>query len=690
MNKRFKILILLLIFSVSFVNLFAQKLEIGFLEFKGKITSEKKPLVGATVEIFKNDVKTQTLTSKTFGLFNVNLDFNAIYTIKISKEGKVGKKITVNTNVKETNYIYNFDFEIDIFNFVDGLEVKEIDSPVTKIVFDEETNYFDYDKPYTEKQKVEVEKVVTKKQEIEKKSSNNYLALADKEFDAKNYEAAIDLYDKALDADIYNDYADNQIVKCEALIKAKEKAAKNAGKTEQFDVVIAQANEQFDKKDYQKALVLYNKAINIDPYSDFADKRIDECEKLIDLLADSEKNYKKLISNGNNNFVQKKYAVAKTNFEEALTIKPNEAYPKEKLAEIDKLLNNLAVNEEQKKIDEQYQALIKAADQKLTAKDYTNAKTNYTKALEVKPNEQYPKTKIKEIDDILLAQTNKAKQDEEYNKLISNADKLLVDNKLNEAKSDYSKALGIKSEEQYPKTKIAEIDKKIADLAAKNAKDKEYNDLISLADQKLTAKDYTNAKTNYTKALEVKSNEQYPKTQIANIDATLAILAANQKKIEEDNLQYKTFIASADKLFDEKKYKEAKGTYGKALTIKENEQYPKDRISKIDAILEKENATAQNTQKEPEKVAPKPKIEELKFKNEQERIKYLSELALKYPDRKTVENYTEDNGKQTLRIIINNDGVAHEYRKIKQPWGDEYFFKDGKSISKSLFLGETK
>jgi hypothetical protein len=118
-----------------------------------------------------------------------------------------------------------------------------------------------------------------------------------------------------------------------------------------------------------------------------------------------------------------------------------------------------------------------------------------------------------------------------------------------------------------------------------------------------------------------------------------------------------------------------------------DEQYPKNKISEIEKLLASASTTAAVTKPKP---APKPKLKDLKFKSAAERQKYLSDLAKKYPDRRTVEHYEESNGKTIERIIMNNNGIAHEYRKIKQPWGDTYYFKDGQSIARSLYVRETK
>ena len=80
---------------------------------------------------------------------------------------------------------------------------------------------------------------------------------------------------------------------------------------------------------------------------------------------------------------------------------------------------------------------------------------------------------------------------------------------------------------------------------------------------------------------------------------------------------------------------------------------------------------------------------QLNFDNEEEKEKYLSELAKKYGNGIHREQF-----KETKRIIdyvvVVKDGKADEYKKIKYDWGGLYFFKNGKSTSSAIYITETK
>jgi hypothetical protein len=55
--------------------------------------------------------------------------------------------------------------------------------------------------------------------------------------------------------------------------------------------------------------------------------------------------------------------------------------------------------------------------------------------------------------------------------------------------------------------------------------------------------------------------------------------------LTDQTYTYNENIKKADELLNDKKYAEAKSFYEKALTIKPNENYPKEKLEKINSIL---------------------------------------------------------------------------------------------------------
>jgi len=78
-------------------------------------------------------------------------------------------------------------------------------------------------------------------------------------------------------------------------------------------------------------------------------------------------------------------------------------------------------------------------------------------------------------------------------------------------KQVFAEASGIKPSEEYPKNKIKEIDDY---LSKQQAKEKEYTDAIASADKALKALDYNHCENKYEKAIGIKPQELIQKGRL--------------------------------------------------------------------------------------------------------------------------------------------------------------------------------
>ena len=157
--------------------------------------------------------------------------------------------------------------------------------------------------------------------------------------------------------------------------------------------------------------------------------------------------YTAAIAKADKSFAMKIWDQAKTDYSSASAFKPNESYTKDKIAEIEKIVTDIA---DQKAIDDKYAGIIAGADRLMEAKTYADARIEYGKAGDLKPSENYPRTKIAEIDRILAAIEAQKSLDEKYNGLIKEADTLLAEKSYEEAKTQYQGAAVIKPTEDLP------------------------------------------------------------------------------------------------------------------------------------------------------------------------------------------------------------------------------------------------
>lgn len=441
------------------------------------------------------------------------------------------------------------------------------------------------------KQKIsEIDKLLAeegKQKELDEKYKAA-LAKADASFNSKDYSAAKTSYTEASGIKPSEQYPKQKISEIDKLLA---EAGKQKELEEKYKAAIAKADGAFSAKDYTSAKSSYTEASGIKPVEQYPKQKLAEIDKLLGDLAkqkEMDAKYQAAISKADEAFASKDYSSARSAYTEAGSIKPSEQYPKTKIAEIDKLLGAL---EAEKQKEQQYKDAIAKGDAAFSSKDYAGAKSNYTQASSIKPNEAYPKQKISEIDKLLAEMAKAGELEKQYKELISKGDNSFAQKSYTAARSSFSDASSLKPAEQYPKQKIAEIDKLLAEMdAQKSAAEKEqrYKDAVAKADKLFTARDYSNSKSAYNEALAIKPAEQYPKQKIAEIDKILNDLDAQKladaKKKEQDE-KYKAAIAKADKFFEGKFYDNAKSAYNEAIGIKPSEEYPRSRLAEIDKIL---------------------------------------------------------------------------------------------------------
>jgi hypothetical protein len=452
--------------------------------------------------------------------------------------------------------------------------------------------------------------------------------------------------------------------------KGKEMEAKYAS-------AISKGDAAFSAKTYAAAKTAYNEALSIKSSEQYPKNKLAEIDQLLSSDAaekvrlakekEVEAKYKSAIVKGDAAFKTKTFVAAKTAYNEALSMKSAEQYPKDKITEIDAILSELANKDAaSKEINAKYAAAIARADKAFELKDYDAAKSAYSDAIAFKSAEKYPKDKLASIDALLAKDAGLKEIESKYNASIQKADEEFTAKNYAAAKVSYSEALSLKSSEQYPKDQLMKVNSFLADLSKMQALQAKYAAAIAKADDFYAVKDYTNAIVAYKEALLIKPNEPYPINKIAEINSTISVLALQKEK----DAAYLDLITKADKLFAQKDYKSSKSRYLDASLIKSSEQYPKNKVAEIDVLLKKKNTTTtsvSNTTKDD----------------------FKSELAKKYPEGITEESASENNAKVTRRIVVK--GLeGHLYVRKETSFGPIYFFKDNISITETEYLRDTE
>ena len=386
---------------------------------------------------------------------------------------------------------------------------------------------------------------------------------ADNQFIAGNYESSKSLYQKALELQATDKHAQNRITEIDGILAAK-------GKDKEYNALIAQADDYFDANDFDNAKGKYNDALRVKPKEQYPKDKVAEINSILQQIAKTNRNYEQAISKADVLYNQKNYINAKDAYTDAGKIKPNETYPPEMIAKLDDL-----IAEQERLLAEQ-----RAAEQAKLAAEAEAEKARLAAAAEAE------RLRLAELAAAEAARVAaiQAEKDKKYNDAIARADGLFNNNDYQNARDEYKTASKVKPEETYPKNKISEIDQMLLDLKlAKQEQetlDKNYADLIQQADNYFNSSSYPEAREKYNGALALKSAETYPKDKIAEIDEIL-----DQQKIDD---KYRLMLVAADGFFKTENYSEAKMGYEEALRVKADEQYPKNQIAKIEEILQKE------------------------------------------------------------------------------------------------------
>jgi tetratricopeptide (TPR) repeat protein len=508
----------------------------------GLVKDEKtnKLLAGVAVSKVQNGELVETVTTGVNGRFIMNLEFDNNYDIKFSKSGYIAKFINIDaTAVPDENKVggIGFDLNMNLFEEVEGVNFDILKQPVGKAKYDAESGDIAFDYEYTRSM---LSKIAALRRALEKK------------------------------------YKEEE----EKLLADQKAAEAEAKKQAKFDALVQEGDGLMTSANYMNAIFKYSEALDLIPDVASVIQKLEKAKKALeDKQAEDEltEKYQNLIVEADKFFLNADYSGAKAKYTEASNLKPEENYPKTRLAEIDKLLGELANKEA---IEQSYKDAVAAGDAAFKTQKFEESIVNYKKALEIKKNEKYPADQIKLAEKNIADLAADKEKEANYNKAIAAGDSDFSSGKYKDAITNYNEALGIKPTEAYPKEKIAEANKAIADAEAKNALDKQYNDAIAEADKAFDSEKWNAAVSGYTKALGLKQ-DQYPKDQITKANAKLAEIAANKEADEN----YSAAIAAADKLFGEKQYESAIGKYEFALNIKPNEDYPKDQISKAKAEL---------------------------------------------------------------------------------------------------------
>jgi tetratricopeptide (TPR) repeat protein len=450
-----------------------------------KDQNTKKKLEGVTVQVFKDGMVFDTYNAGTTGKYDFKLPLGFTYDIKFSKSGEyLAKVIRIDTrNIPEEDRYGGFDMNVDgtLFPYRQGFNTDLLREPLAKATYNPSEDGLSFDFAYSEQKAKEIDAEFKRLDEIEKNLAKlkadfeKFIKDGDQKMLEKKYADAITNYRGALG--VFPDDPTAKTKLADAQAKLDEENA-NKDLEARYKKLLEEGDAFFEQKKYTEARDRFTKAKDLK-------NQAYEKEMLhkIDLAVSDGQNraiYTALIEDADKKFANKDYAVSIEKYKEASKLYPTESYPKDQILKAESALKDLLANEaERMRLEKEYQDKLALGARSQDEEKLEQAIGHYKAASELKPSEQFPKDKIvelealieqrraqKELDDANAAENAERERiEKEYQEIIAAADGLFTEQKLPEARERYEAALLVKSEAQYPKSKIETIDLLLAQLA---------------------------------------------------------------------------------------------------------------------------------------------------------------------------------------------------------------------------------
>ena len=422
------------------------------------------------------------------------------------------------------------------------------------------------------------------KNEKEKLDSfNEMVALGDNLMKEEKYAEALLQYEAALKL-----YPNNNVVK-EKCQDARNKKEAYDTKVSEFERLKAKGQEFTLRKRYSEAIDYYQQALELFPN----DKEIPGIIAELQTKLDISERYTSKINEADALYEDRSYTDARTAYEEALAVIPDDSYALGMIERIDEIVNSpeyRQIQNDKAKLDRDFDSFIAKGENAEAANNYELALSFYNKALEIKPNNADALAKKKNAEDMILYQEQQRKEQErlaaieaekqrkaQIQNLIETGNQQLTDKQYAEAETTFNEVLALDPNNATATEKLVIIAGFYEEI--QRQRQENYQNAMSEGDYAYASRNYAEAIRQYNIALTNK-----PGDEVANQRLTEAQQAENMRIASLEG-EYNGYITKGDAQFQTKNYDKAIEFYTKAIQVGTGNPYPANKIKEIGDIL---------------------------------------------------------------------------------------------------------
>lgn len=487
--------------------------------------------------------------------------------LRLKKDDAVAKK-KLNTTLQKIRE--NSEKEEIFYQHIDEADNHYNNGDFEKalVSYNKAKKLFPKDNYVSEQIQIVTQKINDEKDKIA--SFNEIVKIADAFMSQNKYTEATLQYKSALE--LYPNHAATK----EKYNQAKAKKEEYDRQSANFEQLKREANEFVLRKKYAEAIEKYQEALNIFP----KDSDLKELINSLTIKKDISDRYNSKINEADSLYLEKSYEKAKTAYNEALAVIPDDSYSSDMISRIDETLNS----EEYKSL-KSYLSLIEEAKQLESRNEIDAALNKYQAALRLNKGDEFTTQKIDYLTNIINNRNKEIELNAQYATLMKQGDDCISKEDYYSALDYYTKANELIPNKNEAKEKKENTQKHIKEIETQLALEKQkweeyYQTAMTSAQVYMNEKNYVEAIKEYNKALRYKENDSAASQGLKNAtelnDARLASLAA----------EYKQYISNADIQFESNNYDKAIEFYTKAEALNTGETYPSEMINRISEILQ--------------------------------------------------------------------------------------------------------
>lgn len=479
-----------------FVSVSAIAQEDLFLVFGSvKLEDANKRLEGVDVIVYQDGEVFDQLKTNAKGDYDFELPLRHLYTFSFVLDGHSNKRIEVDASGIPESVIgnRNMDLDMSMLPLPEGFDRSIFEDAYGRGEYDANKNTVVFDSNYTVRMRNKVNAEFSRLERLASESERmrenfeDFVAKGDRSKSSKEWQKAIDFYDSALA--LFPDeqeVVDKRLQAQNALDDANASSASAAA----FQSLLDAGDEALSRDDLTGARQSFNDAKTMKPDAREPDdglRRVDERESTLQANSEADAEYQELILDADKYFEREQYDRAIGLYSEAVGLKPDERYPKNRIEEAETRQSDLA--SQAADIVErtiQYEALIDEANQLFRNDDYESALVKYEAAGQLLPAERFwqqraeaSRERLAEMEsdaaeraareqavaDRAAASAALKEKRREYDAINDDADVLFRNDDYEAAIAKYEQALEVLPEERYPQQRITEARKRINEAA---------------------------------------------------------------------------------------------------------------------------------------------------------------------------------------------------------------------------------